>query len=366
MNDLDNPGSRSNAKTSLLLTGLLLASVSCGSSAGSDAPSADLPCTHEATAYCEARTMCWPEGESDYRFAQSWGNKQNCVDERKRICLENVAHHGTTVAVPAIETCAAARAAQSCPDFLANIALPTSACPVTSIGTYDNGAGCVAGNQCKSGYCDRAATETCGKCADRLGIDQACDQTSDCASGLTCQLDAITQAMKCAPPPMATPKAKLGEACGGTFPACGTGLDCVGAAATMKVCQTLVAMVGGACDASSKVAPDCDGALYLACNRTSHVCEKRNFADVGQPCNELADGSTAICRGGANCVRGKDPVSGKRPAQGTCVADVLDGEACFTSSADGPGCQPPLRCVLDAAGATTGKCRRNDDSACTK
>jgi hypothetical protein len=222
----------------------------------------------------------------------------------------------------------------------------------------------VAGNQCKSGYCDRAATEVCGKCADRLGIDQPCDQNSDCASGLTCQMAVDSLDMKCATAPVAAAKAKMGEACGGTLPACGTGLGCVGAVATAKTCQALVNTVGAACDASSKTAADCDGTLYLSCNRLTHVCEKRVFADVGQACNELENGSTGICRGGANCVRAKDPVSGKRPGAGACIADVLAGEICFTNGADGPGCQPPLRCVLDAAGATTGKCRKNDDSLC--
>jgi hypothetical protein len=38
----------------------------------------------------------------------------------------------------------------------------------------------------------------------------------------------------------------------------------------------------------------------------------------------------------------------------------------YSSSADGPACERQLACVLDAPGATTGKCRKLADGMCTK
>ena len=112
------------------------------------------------------------------------------LPRRRRAAAHGPHHH-------ARQTCARAIADQSCEDFLAGVALPTSACPPV-VGKLGNGAACVAGNQCQSNYCDRADDQRCGKCADRLGIGRAgAIRSADCAGGLSCQTDATTQARTC-------------------------------------------------------------------------------------------------------------------------------------------------------------------------
>jgi hypothetical protein len=254
--------------------------------------------------------------------------------------------------------------AQSCPNFLAGIALPTSACPPV-VGQLDDGATCVAGDQCKSNYCDRTEDQLCGKCADRGGIGSACDQNSDCAGGLTCLTAADTLARACMMPGPAAAKARAGEACGGMLPGCDAGLTCVGTG-TMKTCMPDVMAAGNPCDPTHKMLSDCDSAtMHLWCNRTSLTCEPRKFAAAGQPCNELPDGSFALCSGGARCVRPKD-AAGTRPAQGTCVTGAAENGPCFRDASDGPGCAVTLRCVYDAVGAPSGHCQAQVPAACGK
>ena len=144
---------------------------------GADAsagPAAAQACAQDARAYCEKRQTCWPEGENDYRFQRDWGTLQGCIDQRQRTCLDDVERPHAGLTTTRVQTCARAMADQSCEDFLAGIALPTSACPPV-VGKLGNGVACVAGNQCQSSYCDRADDQVCGKCADCLGIGRACD-----------------------------------------------------------------------------------------------------------------------------------------------------------------------------------------------
>jgi hypothetical protein len=208
------------------------------------------------------------------------------------------------------------------------------------------------GAQCKSNYCDRADDQVCGACADKGGIAASCDQNADCAGGLTCQTNVDTLAKTCQTAPPAVVRAKISEPCGGMLPACDSGLVCVGTG-MMRACAAVVATEGAPCDPARRMLADCDANLFLGCNRTTMLCEKRKLVDVGQPCNELPDGSNATCKGGANCVR--LPWPGSVPVTGTCTADVGVGQPCAAAAADGPGCQPSLRCVLDAPGAAHGQ-----------
>jgi hypothetical protein len=132
----------------------------------------------------------------------------------------------------------------------------------------------------------------------------------------------------------------------------------------MRACQAPLASEGVPCDPSRKTGPDCDGTLFLWCNTVSKRCEKRKLANLAEPCSVVADGSGVVCRGGAACVRAKDPATGTRPTVGSCVADVGESMPCGASSADGPGCTASLRCVLDAPGATLGKCLGQDYAQC--
>jgi hypothetical protein len=319
-------------------------------------------CAADAQSYCDKRRTCWPEGVNDFRFRRDWGSFEGCIELRRASCLADLRRKSTGLSPMRTASCARALSKQSCPDFLAGLAIAVSECPPV-VGQLEDKAPCAAGNQCKSNYCNRSDDQVCGQCADKAGIGAACDQNADCAGGLSCQVGSDLVTKTCLTPPAPVARAKLGEPCGGTLPACDANLVCVGAA-MMRVCQPVVATEGATCDPAHRTASDCDAALFLACNRTTLVCERRKLADLGQPCNELPDGSNATCGGGANCVR--PAVAGQRPPAGTCVADAAAGLPCAPAAADGPGCQPGLRCVLDAPAAPTGRCYAQDLTMCMK
>jgi hypothetical protein len=362
-----------NKPRRLFLLGLVVSlpvtpACNSSSSSGDSGPSAadvESACTLDAQSYCDKRKTCWPEGVSDFRFQRDWGTLQACVDQRKQSCLGDLHRKQTGLTTTRVQSCAQALQSQSCENFLAGIALPTSACPPV-VGPIDDGTTCVVNNQCKSNYCDRGEDQLCGKCADKGGIGGACDQSSDCAGGLSCLTNPDTLARACMMAGPAAVHARAGEACGGTLPSCDTALACVGTG-TMKTCVAQVATAGGACDPGKKLLPDCESATnHLYCNRTTLVCEARKFVAIGQPCNELADGSFAMCSAGGRCVRPKDALTGARPAEGTCVAEANAGQRCQRDASEGPQCQPPLRCVYDTVGAPAGTCLAQDDAMCGK
>jgi hypothetical protein len=321
-------------------------------------------CALDAQAFCDKRKTCWPAGVQDFRFQRDWGDLAGCVAQRKTTCLADLQRKHTGLSAVRTEGCAHASEQQSCPDFLAGLALPTPQCPAAGSGDLDNGGTCAVSAQCRSAYCNRSEFEPCGRCADRGGIGTTCDQNGDCVSGLTCVLDASGTTGTCMSPAPPTVKGKVGEACGATGqPACDTGLTCVGTGA-MRTCQAQLTTAGAPCDATRRKLPDCDGALYLSCNRTTAICEPQKLMKIGEPCNDLADGSFGVCTSGSACVRPRDPATNNRPAAGTCVADVTEGMPCARSAADGPGCAPSLRCVYDALGAPTGRCHAQDLTMC--
>jgi hypothetical protein len=331
---------------------------------GTSATSAGIQqaCEVDAQSFCDKRKTCWPEGVSDFRFQRDWGTLQGCIDQRKATCLADLQRKLTALSAGRTMSCAQALTAQSCPDFLAGVALPTSQCPAAGPGSTDNGGACAVSAQCRSSYCNRAENEVCGSCADRGGMGTACDQNGDCVSSLTCLIAAGSTVGSCMTPGPAAARGKAGEACGGTLAACEAGLTCVGTG-MMRTCQAQLTMAGAACDASHKMAADCDGALFLSCNRMTNVCERQKLIEGGQPCNDLPDGSFGVCKGGAACVRPRDAAN-NRPAVGTCVADAGEGMPCARTAADGPGCAASLRCVFDAVGAPMGHCHVQDLAAC--
>jgi hypothetical protein len=350
----------------LALGGWLLAASCGGNSSSTNAPASSETCMFDAQQFCEKRKTCWPDGVNDYRFQRDWGNLQTCINERWRSCVEDVERPMSGNTVARVSSCARALMNQSCQDFLAGIALPTSDCPPI-VGHIDNAAACAVGDQCKSNYCDRAENQRCGKCADKRGIGASCDQNSDCASPLTCQpsADGLTMACAMLVPTTPPPKAKAGEACGTGLPGCDSGLVCVGMG-LMKTCMAQVATEGAPSDPARTKLPDCDNTTdHLWCNTAKLTSEKRLWAPVGQTCGVLAmEGSFAGCSAGANCVVAKDAM-GKRTTTGVCIADAIEGEPCWRNTADGPACAVPLRCIYDAVGAPNGVCVSADYNMCS-
>jgi hypothetical protein len=324
----------------------------------------DQTCTLDAQAYCGKRMTCWPDGMDDFRFQRDWGTPQGCIDQRKATCMADLQRKYTGLSVQRTTGCAQALQQQTCPDFLAGLAVPASQCPAAGPGQLENGAACAVSGQCRSGYCDRAENQVCGACADRGGIGKNCDQNADCVSPLVCTIESGATSGSCMMAAPAAMRSKAGDPCGTAGQAaCDTGLVCVGTGMA-RTCQAQRNVSGAPCDATRKMAPDCDGALFLSCNRMTSICERQKLVEVGQPCADLPDGSFAVCRSGANCVRPRDPTSNARPAAGTCVADVGENMPCARNAADGPGCAASLRCVYDAVGAPMGRCHAQDLALC--
>src|SRR3954451_6458181 len=112
-------------QTLLVLVSLMPA---CHGGSGTDnGAAAEMACALDAQTYCDKRKTCWPEGVNDFRFQQSWGTVEKCVDDRKRTCLADVGRQGSGLATTRVQSCAMALQAQTCANFLAGIALPTSA-----------------------------------------------------------------------------------------------------------------------------------------------------------------------------------------------------------------------------------------------
>jgi hypothetical protein len=311
-----------------------------------------------AQTFCEKRKTCWPDGINDYRFQQSWGTLQTCIDDQWRSCVADLGRPNSGNSAMRVNSCAQALSHQSCLDFQAGITLPTSDCPSIVGGHADNGTDCSVSNECKSNYCNRTEAQRCGKCADKGGLNATCEQNSDCANMLTCQ------GMACAPAMPAVAKAKAGDPCGTGLPACDTDLTCVGTG-TMKTCMAQVMTAGAPCDSTKKTLPDCNNdKVHLWCNPNTMMCEARKWNPIGMTCNELPDGSFAGCSGGANCVRAVDAL-GKRTTTGICIADATEGLPCYRNTADGPGCAVPLRCIYDVVNAPNGVCLAADTSMCS-
>jgi hypothetical protein len=337
---------------------------------GVNSAKAEMVCTSTAKIRCAKLKTCWETmGLGDYRIQRDYGDLAGCEAAMKATCLDTLLRRNAPATPEHEDECVQALDKQSCTDYLAGRALPPGECPGL-VGTIRNGQPCVVNNQCRSNYCGLLPEKTCGTCADKADEGMPCEQNSDCRGGLTCP--AAMRVCTTPPPAVPTPPRAPADAPCMAAGDCEAGLTCVGfmmnmgTVTMMGACKPINRMEGAPCDPRRLTAADCDTNYNLYCRATSMKCEKRILARPGEPCNSLMDGTSAVCAAGANCVRPLDPATNRRPAIGTCTADVGDGIPCYTDGNDGPGCQAPLRCVLDAPAATTGKCRKRDYDMCAK
>jgi hypothetical protein len=311
--------------TNLRLAWIALAIAGCGASG----ISVDKACSDLATARCNKRQMC----SNGARITRDFGDSNTCLVREKLNCTNALAAPSTGNTPDKQETCSAAYAAQSCTDFF--LGNPPAACINT--GLLANGASCSFNGQCTSTYCTGDKNAQCGVCGDEPALGASCS-ADFCARGQFC--DAVTT--------LCVTGGTAGAACNRQTP-CDPGFQCVGATmAMMGMCQAANTMMGMACDPTQRMAAACDPNLGLSCNTMSKTCTAIAYVGDGQPCGVKADGSSAGCAGGGQCVI---PTG---MTMGTCKAPAADGAACDTAA--GPPCLTPARCVLSGTG-TAGVCQ---------
>jgi hypothetical protein len=146
--------------------------------------------------------------------------------------------------------CIEAMRAMSCPEFGEK---EPEVCLGVFSGTVADGGACTLGEECVSGYCNKAACP--GTCEPAVAVGGACEDTVECTDGTKCVLD-----------------------------------ECTAFSAPVAA--------GGACD------PDedwCD--LGLFCHPTTGECTAR--VEVGESCEEVAE---LECEQGALCIgMGEEP-----------------------------------------------------------
>lgn len=297
------------AKTGLLLLGL------CGlSMCGAKTP--EVACQEGSKAYCDYAARCLPP-----QLKALYGDSATCESRLYLSCMESFAP-GSTATGESLSTCTKAIAALSCDGAIDSQA----ACNPTP-GTLTNGSPCGSDYQCQSTYCKLTSngsgmTSTCGACTQRAKVGDSCDAT-ECEFGLGC-VSQGTGPSKCVTP------AAEGSQCSSNA-ACQSGLIC-----SNNLCAKPTYLGPGAsCDPNK--APSCDFRQGLYCNN-SKICEAVKYANNGEACGSMQNGTLTLCQGGAACIQ-MGGILGSR----TCVAPAKDGQPC--NSATGPGCLSPATCV---------------------
>jgi hypothetical protein len=255
-------------------------------------------------------------------------------------------------------------------------------------GSLDDGAACIAPDQCKSGDCNAAFvfTAACGECvpvlptgaacdpsgatagecpvgqhcdgpsslcldnepsspfvlAPNLGLGQPCTESAFCAEGLACQANApdATAGTCVAAPPNGSP--------------CLYDLEGFGQCAAGATCPN---PDGATCQPLGQLNDDCGWALCvegLYCNTigddfgTSHTCLEPRKA--GDPCvrNSAFQRETSVCEAGLDCMYVDDARTEAR-----CAMRRDRGESCDGATAM---CRPGMRCEASVcvAGASRG------------
>ncbi|MBM4341947.1 MAG: hypothetical protein FJ100_01020 [Deltaproteobacteria bacterium] len=193
-------------------------------------------------------------------------------------------------------------------------------CKQTFVGKLADGDSCTRDEVCKSGRCQKGATQSSlcpGKCAPIAKAGGACNGDNDCEGDLLCIED------KCAPK-----GGKVGASC--SSQSCEPGLYCNYAGPAGATCAEL-SKEGGACLGSEA----CVKGLYCKNTGSQGACTKPSA--VGSPCNfeggsgggSGSGGGAGECGVGAVCL----PKPGAPPGgQGMCVAKAKVGQPC-----QGPG-----------------------------
>jgi hypothetical protein len=272
-------------------------------SCGSDALAPDVACNDFVNALCSQLQNC---GAPLVKI--TYGDEATCELRLKPSCLSTLKDPGTTLTTDRLDSCAKQLMAQTCTAIF-NHVVP-DACKPTA-GSLADGTACGDDNQCKSAYCKKAASSTCGVCGAKSSscvVDGDCDSASVCAANGTC-----------------VQRGAMGAACSANMP-CAYGLSCDNLA-----CATAPG-AGQACKADL-MGGNCDKTQGLFCT-AGMVCQAAGYANAGQPCG-FTGGNIVLCTAGSKC-------SATGLQAGTCIAPAADGAAC--NDTNGPTCEAPASC----------------------
>jgi len=339
---------------------LSIGAAGCGS-ISSSSPSIAKACGDVAAQRCSERSTCTlPAGAtgSGFNLLENYGDLATCLTREALLCTNGLMAPQTGNSPAKVEACASEFAGYTCQEFFDND--PPTDCTVT--GSIANGGGCAFNGQCKSGTCQGIRTAACGMCADPPAVGADCSSTL-CASGQRC----LIATHQCAA------VVAMNGTCDSTHP-CDRGLVCFGNdTATMATgtCQPAGTQVGQACGGTM---PACDGTLGLTCGGAAgaKTCMRVVYGATGNPdggadaavgsaggadagaaipCGVLADGTHVGCVAGG-CYTATGPAGTNE--QGTCKPFAPDDMPCDLML--GPDCMPPARCAANGAG-TAGTCQ---------
>lgn len=247
----------------------------------------------------------------------------------------------------------------------------TTACK-TPAGTLAEGAGCSAGSQCGTKFCQKATPDAlCGKCGPPKAVGAECDPKVDrCVDNAYCESVGAAPKGTCKASPA---RLKEGDACGvsGVESFCDTGLTCdyagtkkcvkegaLGAACgTGKPsCASKLTCKDGKCseppgegEACSTDASGLSCKSGFACDAEAKKCVKIVYAKPGEPCDIT---KTRCEKGSCRGVK----YEGSKIIPGKCPTILADGAACDPQSPDSD-CDDFANC-LDK------KCQIPDGSSC--
>jgi len=166
----------------------------------------------------------------------------------------------------------------------------------------DEGANCMAGDECRDGLvCVAASGSMANVCSQPVGVDAQCASSSDCGRGLICDRSAT--------PALCVPERKEGEPCSdgsdcaerllcSSAHACAAPVQRGGNCSTAP-CQSPYICVNGACAAPPSIGEACpqQGCLTGYCDTKSGFCEA--LIPIGKPCDVSI--SPFQCEGQATC-----------------------------------------------------------------
>jgi len=322
---------------SALLAAVLVVSWGCsGNSNGGSTVTVAQACADVAAARCQKMQGCNPQG-----VINAYGDVATCQSRMSETCITNLGAPQTANTPSRTEECAQALSGTSCPDY--ELGNTPSVCQPPS-GPRDAGSPCSVSAQCATAFCLVEKTASCGTCASAPVVGASC-ANNGCGPGLVC--DSATQL--CAAP------VPSGGACDDNS-VCTPGLACIASSgADGGTCVPQATTVGAYCDVTDG-GMRCDGRQGLYCNfPAGRICERIANASATFACG-IIDGGVIDCSAGAFCQRTGNSKNG------ICVAPAPEGGSCDT--ANGPTCSTPARCVLAAAGGTTGTCMTTDPTVC--
>jgi hypothetical protein len=270
-------------------------------------------CQRYAEVQCARWKACTPD-----RFTRDYNSEEMCRARRESACRTDFIVPGRGETAADRMACSQAWTALSCRDVFLNRRVPACDAPP---GTLTVGQACFRASQCARGLSCQIEVESCGTCQPAIPAGGDCGWwAGGCPTGTTCYDD------RC------LPELKAAEACKTSSAPCQAGLECLAQGCTEKTADR-----GASCAAGDL----CDPVKGLYCNVLTGLCEPVPApAPVGERCNTFsAEGGPLECSPDATCYSASTAVGAVR----RCVARADLGMPCDTSM--GINCKLPAACA---------------------